>query len=65
MKKRVLVTGAPGFLGSDFVRALAAQPGIEIVADVAQKDWRAAAHEQLADLRNQGYPWPRMAQAIG
>lgn len=32
---------------------------------VPQKDWRAAAREQLADLRNQGYPWPRLAQAVG
>lgn len=29
---------------------------------VAQKDWRAAVREHLADLAAQGYPWPRLAQ---
>lgn len=26
------------------------------------KDWRVAAREALAELRSQGYPWPRLAQ---
>ena len=30
---------------------------------IAQKDWRAAVREHLAELRNAGYPWPRLAQA--
>lgn len=30
---------------------------------VAQKDWRTAVREHLADLGAQGYPWPRLAQA--
>jgi nucleoside-diphosphate-sugar epimerase len=28
-----------------------------------KKDWRTAAREQLADLRAEGYPWPRLCQA--
>ncbi len=31
---------------------------------VPRKDWRTTVHEHLADLRVQGYPWPRLAQAI-
>ena len=30
---------------------------------IAQKDWRAAVREHLAELRNAGYPWPQLAQA--
>lgn len=30
---------------------------------VAQKDWRTAVREHLAELGAQGYPWPRLAQA--
>lgn len=29
---------------------------------VPQKDWRTAVREHLADLKTQGYPWPRLAQ---
>lgn len=29
----------------------------------AQKDWRTAVREHLADLGADGYPWPRLAQA--
>lgn len=29
---------------------------------IAQKDWRTAVREHLADLGAQGYPWPRLAQ---
>ena len=28
-----------------------------------QKDWRIAVREHLADLKAEGYPWPRLAQA--
>ena len=31
---------------------------------VAQKDWRVAVREHLADLQGQGYPWPRLAQTV-
>lgn len=31
---------------------------------VAQKDWRSAVREHLADLQGQGYPWPQLAQAV-
>lgn len=30
-----------------------------------KKDWRTAAREHLADLKHQGYPWPRLSQAVG
>lgn len=30
---------------------------------VPHADWRAAIREQLAELRTQGYPWPRLSQA--
>lgn len=29
-----------------------------------KKDWRTAAREHLADLKREGYPWPRLSQAI-
>jgi len=29
---------------------------------VPQKDWRTAVREHLADLRANGYPWPRLSQ---
>ena len=28
-----------------------------------KKDWRTAVREHLADLKAEGYPWPRLAQA--
>jgi nucleoside-diphosphate-sugar epimerase len=31
---------------------------------VPQKDWHTAVREHLADLGAQGYPWPRLAQAV-
>lgn len=31
---------------------------------VARKDWRTTVREHLADLGVQGYPWPRLAQAV-
>lgn len=31
---------------------------------VAQKDWRTAVREHLADLGAQDYPWPRLAQSV-
>lgn len=31
---------------------------------VPKKDWRAAIREHLADLKAQGYPWPRLCQVI-
>ena len=30
---------------------------------VPRKDWRTAVREQLADLRAEGYPWPRLSQS--
>lgn len=30
---------------------------------VARKDWRIAVREQLAELRSEGYPWPRLSQS--
>ena len=29
---------------------------------VPKKDWRTAVHEHLADLKADGYPWPRLCQ---
>lgn len=31
---------------------------------VPEKNWRTAIREQLADLKTQGYPWPRLRQVI-
>ncbi|MBI3561724.1 MAG: NAD-dependent epimerase/dehydratase family protein [Gammaproteobacteria bacterium] len=31
---------------------------------VPEKDWRTTIREQLADLKQQGYPWPRLCQSI-
>jgi len=31
---------------------------------IPQKDWRIAVREHLAELAEQGYPWPQLAQAI-
>lgn len=31
---------------------------------VPEKDWRVAISEHLADLKTQGYPWPRLSQAL-
>lgn len=31
---------------------------------VPEKDWRTAIREHLADLKTQGYPWPRLSQAL-
>ncbi|MCA1846638.1 MAG: NAD-dependent epimerase/dehydratase family protein [Actinobacteria bacterium] len=30
---------------------------------IPRKDWRAAVRESLAELRGNGYPWPRLAQS--
>jgi nucleoside-diphosphate-sugar epimerase len=30
---------------------------------VPRENWRVAIREQLAELRTQGYPWPRLSQA--
>jgi hypothetical protein len=27
-----------------------------------RKDWRVAVREHLADLRKEGFPWPRLCQ---
>jgi len=34
------------------------------LAYVPRKNWRMTVREHLADLETQGYPWPRLAQAI-
>jgi nucleoside-diphosphate-sugar epimerase len=31
---------------------------------VPRKDWRSAIREHLADLKAQGYPWPRLCQVV-
>jgi nucleoside-diphosphate-sugar epimerase len=31
---------------------------------VPRKDWRVAVREHLADLKAEGYPWPRLSQAV-
>lgn len=31
---------------------------------IPQKDWRTTIREHLADLKTQGYPWPRLCQAV-
>lgn len=31
---------------------------------VPEKDWRATIREHLAELKAQGYPWPRLSQSI-
>lgn len=30
-----------------------------------KKNWRTAVREHLADLKSQGYPWPRLSHAVG
>ena len=30
-----------------------------------KKNWRTAVLEHLADLKSQGYPWPRLSHAVG
>ena len=31
---------------------------------VPEKDWRTTIREHLADLKAQGYPWPRLCQVV-
>ncbi len=31
---------------------------------VPEKDWRTTIREHLADLKTQGYPWPRLSQVL-
>ena len=31
---------------------------------IPEKDWRIAIREHLADLKTQGYPWPRLSQVL-
>lgn len=31
---------------------------------VPEKDWRSTIREHLADLKTQGYPWPRLSQVL-
>lgn len=31
---------------------------------VPEKDWRTTVREHLADLKKQGYPWPRLSQGL-
>ena len=57
-KIRVLVTGATGFLGSNILRAMALQPGVEPIAACRRRELNLFLPHDAVEAKHVGRPFP-------